>query len=163
MTTASAYLGGYDFWRNSSGSSVDAEKINNKIEAIKRHKSETPNIVSQLAIFAEELVNLTKECSSPGWNGCKAAPLKEKALSNALRFLHLTVGLVPLPEVGVLPSGNVCLDWESNDLNDYTLCFNESEAISYAGTKNGKSFGGEFDFINNIPNDVVSEILKVTR
>ena len=155
METALAY-NRYDVNR---GSSKIADEIAKAVENLGRymHKS----YAGTEPLIRSELYELIKDCGEPDWDGYDAAPVNRDSIFAARKFLlSLPLGS-ELPSVGILPSGNVTLEWHHSRRRSLTVSFSPDGDLHYAALVGAGRQSGTEPFYGDVPATILSLLERV--
>ena len=155
MSTALAY----DRYDVNRGSSPIADEIAKAVEKLGRyiHKSYS----GAEPLIRSELYEMIRECSEPDWDGYDAAPVSRDSIHAARKFLlSLPLG-TELPSVGILPSGNVTLEWHHSRRRSLTISFSPDGDIHYAALLGAGRQSGTEPFYGDVPVTILSLLERI--
>ena len=141
------------------GSSLIANEIAKAVEKLGRyiHKSS----VGVEPLIRSELFELIEECGEPDWDGYNAAPVSRDSILATRKFLlSLPVG-TKLPSVGLLPSGNVTLEWHHSRRRSLTVSFSPDGDIHYAALLGAGRQSGTEPFYGEVPSTILNLLERV--
>lgn len=155
MATELAY-NRYDVNR---GSSPIANEIARAVENLSRYIRKSYSGAEHL--IRSELYELIEECSEPDWDGYDAAPVSHASIHAAKKFLlSLPLGS-KLPSVGLLPSGNVTLEWHHSRRRSLTISFSSDGDIHYAALVGAGRQSGTEPFYGEVPVTILSLLERI--
>ncbi len=149
----------YDRYDVKRGSSPIADDIAEAVEKLSRyiHKS----YAGAEPLIRSELYELIEECSEPNWDGYEAAPVSRDSILAAKKFLlSLPLG-TKLPSVGLLPSGNVTLEWQHSRRRSLTLSFSPESEIHYAALLGAGRQSGTEPFYGDVPATILNLLERI--
>ena len=141
------------------GSSPVADEIAKAVEKLSRyiHKSHA----GAESLIRSELYELVEECSEPDWDGYDAAPVSRDSILATKKFLlSLPLG-IRLPSVGLLPSGNVTLEWQHSRRRSLTLSFSPDSDIHYAALLGASRQSGTEPFYGDVPATILNLLERI--
>ena len=153
---ATLAYGRYDVNR---GSSPIADEIAKAVENLGRyiHKS----YAGAEPLIRSELYELIEECSEPDWDGYDAVPVSSDSILAARKFLlSLPLG-TRLPSVGLLPSGNVTLEWQHSRRRSLTISFSPEGDIHYAALLGAGRQSGTEPFYGDVSATILSLLERI--
>jgi hypothetical protein len=146
----------YDEIRGTSSVAVDIAKAVNEVDRY-LHKS----VSGAEPLIRSELYDLREECSEPDWDGFDAAPVSKESFLAARQFLlSLPLGS-KLPAVGILPSGNVTLEWHHSRRRSLTMSFAPDGDIHYAALLGAGRQSGTEPFYGEIPATILNLLERI--
>jgi hypothetical protein len=104
----------------------------------------------------EELRGIADECSSMGWDGYGAAPVRQETIRQAESFLNaLPLGMTA-PSVGAEPDGQITFEWYQSPQRILSVSVSPEGDLHYAALLGyRKSYGTEL-FFGEIPSDILN-------
>jgi hypothetical protein len=81
----------------------------------------------------DTIMEVSKECAEPNWDGYGAAPVSEESVNYAVRFVLLFPAWIPEPEVTADNDGCIALDWQIASGKVISVSFYKNGYIDYAG------------------------------
>ena len=155
MATALAY-NRYDVNR---GSSPIADEIAKAVENLGRYIHNSYSGAEPL--IRSDLFELIQECGEPDWDGYDAAPVSRDSILAARKFLlSLPLG-TKLPAVGLLPSGNVTLEWYHSRRRSLTISFSPDSDIHYAALLGAGRQSGTEPFYGEVPSTILNLLERI--
>jgi len=119
-----------------------------------------------LELIAEEtlqqLVEVSDECSSEGWDGANAKPVSEEVLQCAVRFLCSFSVRIEDPEVGAEPDGSITLEWYRSPNKVISISINPDGWVYWAAMIGTSRRHGADYAMMGISDDLLKIILQVT-
>lgn len=89
----------------------------------------------------KKLDEVYEECNVPNWDGYGAAPLKEGARDQVIKFLEELDPEIQPPDIFPVNNGSMGLDWNREN-NTFTVTLDDEANLIYAGILD---FGGDFE------------------
>ncbi len=148
-------------YASSSGVSKYAEKLRIESDEVKQSFARTISFGDRLSQILEALIEIRQEYSKDNWDGYGAKAVSKESFENALRVaLSLPMG-VPIPEVDVMPSGQVAFIWSEGKRRVFSVVIGNRDDLSYAGLFGvNKTHGSEY-FGDDISNTILDNINRV--
>ena len=146
----------YDVYR---GSSMIADEIAKAVEKVGRyiHKSSA----GAEPLIRSELAELVEECSEADWDGYNAAPVNSDSILAARKFLLSLPVRSKLPSVGILPNGNVTLEWHHSRRRNLTISFSPEGEIHYAALLGAGRQSGTEPFYGEAPSTILNLLERI--
>ncbi len=113
--------------------------------------------------LVQELRDTYRDCSTDNWDGYGALPLKIEAVREAERFLYAMPLWMPIPEICLLPNGDIGFQWSFGRNRILTVSLSGNDIVTYAsilGSPERKKYGTEI-FNDSIPKDVIEGIEEI--
>jgi hypothetical protein len=100
---------------------------------------------SKLDMLYQDIDKCEQECSQTNWDGNGTAPLNKDSVKYAKQFIASIPESFPLPELAPEPSGELGLEWHSNNCH-LAISIDDKKKLAFAIlTPEGKS-RGLYDF-----------------
>jgi hypothetical protein len=112
-------------------------------------------------VSAKVLLKLRKDYSEDNWDGYGAKRVDSTSINNSLRFAMSLPNQIPLPEIDIVPSGQVVFSWNKGRRQIFSISVGSRSELSYAGLFGAnKTYGVEY-FNENIPAMILENIDRV--
>lgn len=148
-------------YEGSWGVSEDAEKLRAESDEVKQSFARTISFGERLSQILEALLEARQEYSKDNWDGYGARAISEASFENALRVALSLPTDIPVPEVDVVPSGQVAFIWSQGKRQVFSMIIGNGKELSYAGLFGvTKTYGIEY-FGDGIPNTILDNINRV--
>lgn len=148
---------------HNSGVSRDAERLGEESDEIKQSFARTNSFGERLSQIIEAVLKLKEQYSEDNWDGYGAGAIDELSFKNSLRFVLSLPISVPVPELDVIPAGQVVFTWYLGKRRVFSVILGSSNELSYAGLFGAvKTYGVEY-FSDGIPETILTNIDKVYR
>jgi len=106
----------------------------------------------------DEISQISQSCEKHGWDGYDAEPISSESAVRAAQLIKLLPNSIQNPSVVPEPSGDISLEWRSDDQKNFSLGVS-GQSLVYAGIFGGSSKAyGEERFSRDLPSKVL-EIL----
>ena len=149
--TMSAFASGTPIWV--------AKKRQNSLELLQ--KSNALGFVAK-GVF-QQLDEVFKECSTPGWDGEEAKPISGEVLGYAKKFLYSFPLGIEAPEISAEPDGAITLEWYRSPSRVLSISINPDGWIYYAAIIGAsRRHGADFSLIG-ITGDLVNLISQIIK
>lgn len=102
----------------------------------------------------EHFQYIRDNCFEKGWGGYDDDPVTEEAIDKVKEFIILIPHVDLVPEPIPLADGSVELEWcasTKTETKNLILGIDEDRKATFAGTADGVSYRGSFDFKGEIP------------
>ena len=149
----------YNRYDVNRGSGPYAKEIAKAVEKVGRyiHKSSA----GAESLIRSELYELIEECGEPDWDGYNAVPVDCDSILAARKFLlSLPLG-TRRPSVGILPSGNVTLEWQHSRRRSLTVSFSPDGDIHYAALLGAGRQSGSEPFYGEAPAAILNLLGRI--
>lgn len=148
-------------YEGSWGVSKDAEKLRAKSDEVNQSFARTISFGERLSQILEALLVVRQEYSKDNWDGYGARAISKASFRNALRVALSLSTDVSIPEVDVMPSGQVAFIWSEGKRRVFSVVIGNRNELSYAGLFGvTKTYGIEY-FGDGIPNTILDNINRV--
>jgi len=136
------------------GLSEDSQDIWAKMEEIRR-KGREPISFSWRESLRDEIEDLLRTRSQPGWDGYDAEPVSLKSANGALRIVNALPDHISPPSAVPEPDGEIALEWSGNNRRNFSMSLSDS-TLTYAGVFGGsfKKYGEE-PFFDALPSTIL--------
>ena len=124
------------FWP-AEGVSKESEIINSLANEISTERRRPASFAWRDLLFAE-LSEVMQTCADDGWDGYDAEPISQESASSAAQLIQLLPESIQIPSVVPEPSGDISLEWRTEDQKHFTLSI-MGPALVYAGIFGGSS------------------------
>ena len=95
------------------------------------------------------------------WDGYGADPINDDSYEDSLEFMIRFPDNIPIPEISVDPDGMVSFEWWESKRSVYSISFEKTREIAYAGLFGDEKIHGKDNFRTGIPESVLNNILRV--
>jgi len=109
----------------------------------------------------DELDALTKECSSPNWDGYGAVPVQSQTIKDAKRFVEALPLGTPTPSAGAEPDGHVTLEWYHSSRRTLSVSVSPDGELHYAALLGASKAWGTEPFFGDVPSSILLLISRV--
>ena len=111
----------------------------------------------------EELDEILDECSGQDWDGYDSMPVRRNSVRYARRFLlSLPLG-TEMPSLGVMPAGNVSLEWQRSPRQSLTVTVDEAGTLHYAGPLGPEGVCGTLPYSETPPKSILDLIAECAK
>ena len=162
MTTALTRQAPSFLWgMQTFGSSVASEYVVKQFAGVWAQLRKSNSFGAGVEAATEELRGVADECSSVGWDGYGAAPVEQKTVWQAERFLDaLPLGMVA-PSVGAEPDGQITFEWYQSPRRILSVSISPEGDLHYAALLGYRKSYGTEPFFGEIPSDVLNLVRRV--
>lgn len=138
-----------------AGLSPESREIEGKLEAIRRDRR-TLISFSWRESLRDELAAIVRSCANAGWDGYDAEPVPVESELAALQLIDALPEYISVPEVTPEPSGDIVLEWRTDDRRYFTLGLSGMNLV-YAGVfgRSCKKYGEE-PFFDALPPTILA-------
>ena len=113
--------------------------------------------------ISRELEEISKECSSDGWDGERAEAVSKEVLRNALIFLESLPPSVEPPQTAAEPDGAISLEWYRSPEKVISVSINPGGEIYYAAIIGSRRNHGKGSIHSGVSDNLLALIEKVTE
>lgn len=109
-----------------------------------------------------EVLRVCEECTTSGWDGYGAEPVKLQAGEYALSFLALLPVGTPAPSVSADPDGDITLEWYESPRQTLSVSVSPDGLLHYAALIGASKHHGSVPFYGNMPHTIPDLIYQVS-
>ncbi len=143
------------------GVSKAAESISAKADSLTQSLARTISFGNRLSQMLEALLKVRHEYSKNDWDGYGGQSIDEESLENAMRFAMSLPSSTSLPDVDVIPTGQVVFTWSQGRRQTFSVIVGNMKDLSYAGLFGAtKTYGVEY-LEDRIPDTILKNIQEV--
>ncbi len=137
-------------WWPVTGFSLESRDIEAKLQEIRRQLRK-PISFSWRESLRDEVAGIVQSCSIAGWDSYDAEPVSAESEIATLQLIELLPEYVATPDVTPLPSGEIALEWRTEQEKYFTIRVSGMRLV-YAGVFGGscKKYGEE-QFFDALP------------
>ena len=148
-------------YESNLGVSEDAEKLRAESDKIKQSFARTISYGDRLCQIIEALLKIRREYSKDNWDSYGANAISGASFENALCVGMSLPPSAPVPDVDVMPSGQVAFIWSEGKRRVFSVVVGNRNELSYAGLFGvTRTYGIEY-FDDGIPNTILDNISRV--
>lgn len=148
-------------YEGSWGVSEDAKRLREQADDVQQSFARTISFGDRLSKILEALLEARQEYSGDNWDGYGAKAISETSFENALSVALSFSTDVPVPEVDVMPSGQVAFIWSEGKRRVFSVAIGNGKELSYSGLFGvTKTYGIEY-FDGGMPNTILDNINRV--
>jgi hypothetical protein len=140
------------------GVSLSADKIRKESDEIKQIFARTESFGERLSQILEALLIVKEKYSVENWDSYGALSIDEQSFENSLRFALSLPSSVPLPDIDVIPTGQVVFNWYKGKRQLFTIIIGSRNEISFAVLLGATKTYGVVYFDENIPEIILENI-----
>lgn len=109
----------------------------------------------------EELWDVWKDCSQPGWDGYGALAVEQETLAAAYRLIEsLPLGF-PSPSIGAEPDGQLTLEWHKSPTRTLSVSVDPEGYLHYAGLFGGNKRFGTLEFFETASAELIGLVREL--
>jgi hypothetical protein len=143
------------------GSSGAAEYVGKQIAEGCKQLLKSNSFGAGVRVATEELQDVANECSSIGWDGYGAAPVKQETVRQAKCLLNaLPLGMAA-PSVGAEPDGQITFEWYQSPRRILSISVSPDGDLHYAALLGYRKSYGTEPFFGEIPSAVLELVRRV--
>ena len=143
------------------GVSKAAESISANADSLTQSFVRTISFGNRLSQILEALLKVKTEYSKNGWDGYGGQSIDEGSFQNAMSFAMSLPNSIPLPDIDVIPAGQVVFTWSQGRRQTFSVIVGNMKELSYAGLFGAtRTYGVEY-LENHIPDKIIKNIQEV--
>lgn len=143
------------------GVSKAAESISVNADSLTQSLARTISFGNRLSQILETLLKVKHEYSKNDWDGYGGQSIDEESLEGAMRFAMSLPSSIPLPDVDVIPTGQVVFTWSQGKRQTFSVIVGNMKDLSYAGLFGATKNYGLVYLDDPLPDTILKNIKEV--
>jgi hypothetical protein len=141
-----------------TGSSPESKRLEERFKEIVLHFRRRAE--RERAFY--ELVRVVKQGKEPNWDQYGASKLEDHISQMACRFLNALPSVIPTPEVGLDPDGEISFSWIQSRDRQVHVSLSSQGLLSYAGLFGPtSSVHGQEPFDDSVPMPIIEAVRRL--
>ena len=140
-----------------TGSSPESRHLEEKVSEIVHHFRRR---VERDKAFSD-LARVVEGGNKPNWDRYGGQPVQSRVPQLACRFLNALPSVIPTPEVGLDPDGEISFDWIVSRDRQLTVSISPEGELNYAGIYGAAVKHGRELFDDSVPHEIIEAIRRL--
>lgn len=144
-----------------AGACAESKIFEEQLQDIQIQTHNTYSFSKEKREALDELHEVASETAAYNWDGYGARAMDIHAYDRTKRFLQYWPEELPFPEIGVMPEGDISLDWDFARRRSLTVLIGAENRITYAMINLDDEKSGTLSFIENTPKPIISSLKEL--
>jgi hypothetical protein len=143
------------------GISDDARILADRERIAERDSSQSLTMNQRRIQMLQDFYEARSESLLGNWDGYEAKAINDESFFEAMRFTEMIPITIPLPEIGVEPTGEIVLEWHRSLGRLFSIIATGHNEVIYAGLfGTGKVNGIEY-FRDELPKAILDNLQRL--